>query len=158
MTANQRIFESIYKMSEMAQAKASHVKDYIAEFPEVLTVYKDPSHIKPGTPANTKWKQFVSDFYSLYPDDLEIGNKTPGKSFSDSIFPIAKRMDAAENAGKSEKTISVEGLIRDLENVKGKIESAGLGDTGAYESVAMAIESLYTVLEDSDAQDNATEE
>ena len=153
MTNNQRIFESIYQMTEMAQAKAGHIKDFIAEFPEVIDVYKDPSHIKPGTPANEKWKKFVADFYDLYPEDAEIGNKTPGKSFSDSIFPIVKRMDAAANAGKSDKTMTLEGILKDLNGAKAKLDSIGLSDTGAAEAIAMAIEGLGNIIETAAAED-----
>ncbi len=158
MTANQRIFENIYKMSEMAKAKADHVRDFINEFPEVLDVYKDPSHVKPGTPANEKWKKYIADFYEFYPDDALEGGKPAGKSFSDSIFPIVKRMEKAANAGKSDKTMSVEGIIRDLKSVQAKLSAANLADTGAYESVAMAIESLSVVLDDSETQDLAAME
>jgi hypothetical protein len=155
MTPNERILESIFQLSEMAQARASHIKDYIAEFPEVVDVYKDPSHIKPGTPANEKWKNFIKDFYELYPDDAEVGNKTPGKSFSDSIFPIVKRMDAAANEGKSDKTMNIEACIKDLTSVKAKLEAAGLADTGAAEAVAMAIEGLDGILASSVEADAA---
>jgi hypothetical protein len=148
MANNLQLFENIYRMSEMAMARAEHIKDFIAEFPEVLDVYNDPSHIKPGTEANAKWKKFIADFYELYPDDAEVGNKTPGKSFSDSIFPIVKRMKASANKGKSDNTLALESILKALNDVKGKMHGAGLADSGAYAAVGSAIDGLENLLED----------
>lgn len=153
MTPNQRIFENIYKMSEMAQAKASHIRDFIKAYPALLDVYKDPSHVKPGTPANEQWKQFINDFYTLHPEDAKVGNKSLGKSFSDSIYPIVKGMNAAANEGKSDKTIATEDAIHALKAVIAKLDAAGLSDCGPYESVALAIEGLTGLLDDLETQD-----
>ena len=137
------LFENVFKLSEMARASAMNIRSFIEENPRVLEVYNDPSHTKPGTPENKEWHDLIEKYYELFPEDADANpNKSAAKSFSDSIFNIARKLNAAKNIGKTDDQIKAEKAGNMISKALEILSETELSTSEAYKAIEKAIEEI----------------
>lgn len=131
-------FDEAKQLQEMALARTGEMEGFIKRFPDVVDVYQNPDHKKNGTKANEDWHNYIDLFFELYPDNVELGNKTKSKTFSDTIFHVMDKRKKMGAPVKAEPTADIDEAYNKIGEALSILEEGDYKDTLTYKSLSNA--------------------